>query len=86
MNYTSNTIIHGDLNIDSLRETNSNLSEIISEFNLTNVNKEPTRNGFIPDSILVSNLDIVMDSEVISVKRDITDHDATLINIKYLVY
>jgi hypothetical protein len=34
----------------------------------------------------VSNLDIVIDSAVISVKRDITDHAATLINIKYLVY
>ena len=30
----------------------------------------------------MSNLDIVTDSEVISVNRDIRDHDATLINIK----
>jgi hypothetical protein len=86
MNYTSNIIINGDLNIDSLRETSSKLSEIISEFNLTNVIKESTRNGSLLDPILVSNLDIVIDSEVVSVNRDITDRDATLININYLVY
>ena len=83
MNYISNIIINGDLNVDLLREKNNKLLEIISEFNLTNVIKEPTRNGA---PIIVSNLDIVMDSEVISGNRDISDHDATLINIKCLVY
>jgi hypothetical protein len=82
MNYTSNIIINGDLNVDLLRENNNKLLEIISEFNLTNVIKEPTRNGALLDPILVSNLDIVIDYEVISVNRDISDHDATLINIK----
>ena len=77
MNYTSNIIINGDLNVDLLRENNNKLLEIISEFNLTNVIKEPTRNGALLDPILVSNLDIVIDSEVISVNRDISDHDAT---------
>jgi ABC-type cobalamin transport system ATPase subunit len=61
MNYTSNIIINGDLNVDLLPENNK-LLEIISEFNLTNVIKELTRNGA---PIIVSNLDIVMDSEVI---------------------
>jgi hypothetical protein len=83
MNYISNIIINGDLNVDLLREKNNKLLEIISEFNLTNVIKEPTRNGA---PIIVSNLDIVMDSEVFSGNRDISDHDATLINIKCLVY
>jgi hypothetical protein len=82
MNYTSNIIINGDLNVDLLRENNNKLWEIISEFNLTNVIKEPTTNGALLDPILVSNWDIVIDSEVISVNRDISDHDATLINIK----
>jgi hypothetical protein len=81
MNCTSNIIINGDLNVDLLRENNNKLLEIISEFNLTNVIKEPTRNGALLDPILVSNLDIVIGSEVISVNRDISDHDATLINI-----
>jgi hypothetical protein len=34
-----------DLNVDLLRVNNNKLLEIISEFNLTNVIKEPTRNG-----------------------------------------
>jgi hypothetical protein len=42
----------------------------------------PTKNGVLLDPIIVSNLDIVIDSEVISVNRDISDHDATLINMK----
>ena len=70
------------MNIDLLRENNNKLLEIISEFNLTNVIKEPTRNCVLLDPILVSNLDIVIDSGVISVNRDISDHDATLINMK----
>jgi hypothetical protein len=37
--------------------------------------------------MIMFDVDIVIDSEVISVNRDISDHDATLINIKkYLVY
>jgi hypothetical protein len=51
-------IINGDLNVDLLRENNNKLLEIIPEFNLTNVIKEPTRNGALLDPILVSNLDI----------------------------
>ena len=70
MNYTSKIIINGDLNVDLLRENNKSL-EIISEFNLTNVIKEPTMNGALLDPILVSNLDIVIDSDVISVNRDV---------------
>jgi hypothetical protein len=38
------------------------------------------------DPFLVSNLDIVIDSEVINVNRDISDHDATLINIKNTLF
>jgi hypothetical protein len=44
--------------VDLLRENNNKLSEIISEFNLTNVINEPKRNGALLDPILVSNLDI----------------------------
>jgi hypothetical protein len=74
------------LNVDLLRENNNKLLEIISEFNLTNVIKEPTRNGALLEPILISNLDIVIDSEVINVNRDISDHDATLINIKNTLF
>jgi hypothetical protein len=53
MNYTSNIIINGDLNVDLLRENNNKLLEIISEFNITNVIKEKNfkiwNNNFIPN-------------------------------------
>ena len=39
--------------------------------------------GALLDPILVSNLDIVIDSEVINVDRQISDHDATNIDIKF---
>jgi ATP-dependent helicase/DNAse subunit B len=34
------------------------------------------------DPTIVSNIELVVDSEVIGVDRSISDHDATLINIK----
>jgi hypothetical protein len=86
MNYTPNIIINGDLNVDLLRESNNKLSEIISEFNLTNVIKEPTRNGALLDPILASNLNIVIDSEVISVNRDITCIIKYVLNTCVIVY
>ena len=86
MNYTPNIIINGDLNVDLLRESNNKLSEIISEFNLTNVIKEPTRNGALLGPILVSNLNIVIDSEVISVNRDITCIIKYVLNTCVIVY
>jgi hypothetical protein len=44
--------------------------------------RESTRNDSLLDPKLFSNLDIVIDSDVISVNRDISHHDGTLINIK----
>jgi hypothetical protein len=51
-------------------------------YDLTNVINEPTRMGALLDPVIVSNIDIVVDSEVIEVDRSISDHNATLINIK----
>jgi hypothetical protein len=51
-------------------------------YDLTNVINEPTRMGALLDPIIVSNIDIVVDSEVIGVDRSISDHNATMINIK----
>jgi hypothetical protein len=51
-------------------------------YDLTNVINEPTRMGALLDPVIVSNIDIVVDSEVIGVDRSIRDHNATLINIK----
>ena len=82
LNYTDNIIINGDLNIDLLKENRGRLNEIISLFNLRNVIKEPTRFGALLDPILVSNDNICIDSQVIEIDREISDHDATVINIK----
>jgi hypothetical protein len=38
--------------------------------------------GALLDPVIVSNIDIVVDSEVIGVDRSISDHNATMINIK----
>ena len=51
-------------------------------YDLTNVINEPTRMGTLLDPVIVSNIDIVVDSEVIGVDRSISDHNATIINIK----
>ena len=51
-------------------------------YDLTNVINEPTRMGALLDPVIVSNIDIVVDSEVIGVDRNISDHNATIINIK----
>jgi hypothetical protein len=52
-------------NIDTLLKCKT------SGHNLTNVIKEPTRNGALLDPILVSNLDIVIDSEVSIIIRGV---------------
>jgi hypothetical protein len=49
---------------------------------LTNVINEPTRMDALLDPVIVSNIDIVVDSEIIGVDRSISDHNAILINIK----
>ena len=38
--------------------------------------------GALLDPVIVSNIDIVVDSEVIGVDRSISDHNATMINSK----
>jgi hypothetical protein len=51
-------------------------------YDLTNVINEPNKDGALLDPVIVSNIDIVVDSEVIGVGRSISDHNATMINIK----
>ena len=82
LNFIENIIITGDLNVDLLIQTNHKLNEIMTLYDLTNVINEPTRMGALLDPVIVSNIDIVVDSEVIGVDRSISDHNATMINIK----
>jgi hypothetical protein len=69
LNFTEDIIITGDLNVDLLTQTNHKLNEIMTLYDLTNVINEPTRMGAILDPVIVSNIDIVVDSEVIGGKN-----------------
>jgi hypothetical protein len=50
-------------------------------YDLTNVINESTRMGALMDPVIVSNIDIVVDSEVIGVDRSISDHNAGYFSI-----
>jgi len=84
LNFTENIIITGDLNVDLLTQTNHWVNEILTLSDFTNVINEPTRMVALFDPVIVSNIDIVVDSEIIGVDRSISDHNAILINIKIL--
>ena len=66
------------MNVDLLTQTNHRLNEILTLYDLTNVINEPTRMDAILDPVIVSNIDIVVDSEVIGVDRSISDHNIIL--------
>jgi hypothetical protein len=66
------------VNVDLLTQTNHRLNEILTLYDLTNVINEPTRMDAILDPVIVSNIDIVVDSEVIGVDRSISDHNIIL--------
>ena len=82
LNYTHNIVITGDLNVDLLSQSNHRLKEMLPTLGLTNIIRLPTRMGALLDPIIVSDIDIVIDSEVIDIDRSISDHNGTLINIK----
>ena len=57
------------------------ISKFKKVFNVI-VDSNPSGGGALLDPVIVSNIDIVVDSEVIGVDRSISDHNATIINIK----
>ena len=82
---TPNVIITGDLNIDFLKNDRSELSNILSQYNMTNVITEPTRrtvtSSTLLDPIIVSDTVDVCFSDVIEIERTISDHDAAFVVI-----
>ncbi|PJE78524.1 hypothetical protein CI610_02532 [invertebrate metagenome] len=84
---TPNLLITGDLNIDFLKPVRGDLCDILSNYNLTNVITEPTRqtdtSSILLDPIIVSDTVNVIFSDVIDIERTISDHDAVfaIINI-----
>ena len=86
LDYTPYVILTGDINIDFINLTNSQLCYFLSLFNLTNVIKEPTRisaNSItLIDPMLVSDAGCVLDSGIISVDELVSDHKATHLSVK----
>ena len=86
LDYTPYVILTGDINIDFLNITNSQLCDCLSLFNLTNVIKEPIRISTssitLIDPVLVSDACCVLDSGIISVDEIVSDPKATQLSVK----
>ena len=80
-------ILLGDINEDQLSDTSHYLKDIMLINNMKNVIREPTRvtdtSAKLLDPIVISSSIEVLDSEVIETPQDVTDHFATVINIKF---
>ena len=64
LQFTENIIITGgDLNVDLLTQINHKRNEILTLYDLTHVINEPTRMGALLDPVIVSNIDVVVDSD-----------------------
>lgn len=79
---STNVVIQGDTNVDFLTVTNSKLHDITMLFNLDNVITEPTRitvnTSTLIDLVLVSDNIKVIESSVLPVDDEISDHSATV--------
>jgi len=76
----------GDANVDMLTvRTSYILSEIIHQYDFTNVIHEPTRvcrtRQSLLDPVLIGSSCTCPEASVISIHREISDHDATLAHI-----
>ena len=78
IDYCPNIILVGDINIDFIYMPNAQLQGCLSLFNLINVITEPTRtigqSSTLIDPILVTDSCSVLDSGVIPVSDQISDH------------
>ena len=86
LDYSSDIILTGDINIDFTNLTNVQLRDCLALFNLTNVIDEPTKitdySSSLIDPIPVSDACSVLDSGVIPVENAISDYKATYVSIK----
>ena len=86
IDYCPNIILVGDININFIHMPNAQLQDCLSLFNLTNVITEPTRtigqSSTLIDPILVTDPCRVLDSGVIPVSDQISDHKATYVSLK----
>lgn len=86
LDYTPHVILTGDINIDFLNLTNTQLRDCMALYNLKNVISGPTRvtvnSSTLIDPVIVSDAFSVLDSGTLDVDGFISDHKATYISIQ----
>ena len=79
MDISRNIIIMGDLNEDFLNSNYQNLKNVLLINSLNNVITEPTRDRALLDPVLTSFDQTVLDSGILQVPQEISDHCAIFI-------
>ena len=77
LDITKNVIIMGDLNEDLLNPNNQNLKNVLLINSLNNIITEPTRGRTLLDPVLTSFEQTVLDSGILQVPPEISDHFAS---------
>ena len=83
LDITKNVVIMGDLNEDMLNPNNHNLKNVLLMNSLSNIITEPTRGRALLDPILTYFDQTVLDSGILQVPSEISDHCATFITLPF---
>lgn len=86
LDFTPYVILTGDINIDFQHITNVYLRDFLSLYNLKNIIYEPTRvignASTLIDPCIVTDVCTILDSGIIEVDHEISDHRATHVSVK----
>lgn len=80
---TKNVVILGDLNEDLLNVSNHNLKNVLLVNSMKNIVTEPTRGIALLDPIITPFDQIILDSGVMDMPPNISDHSATYVTIPF---
>ena len=83
LDITKNVIIMGDLNEDLLNPNSQNLKNVLLINTLNNIITEPTRGRALLDPVLTSFEQTVLDSGILQVPPEISDHFATFVTLPF---
>ena len=83
LDISKNVVIVGDLNEDMLNPNNQNLKNELLINSLNNIITEPTRGRAFLDPILTSFDQTVLDTGILQVSPEISDHYATFITLPF---
>ena len=83
LDITKDVVIMGDLNEDMLNPNNHNLKNVLLMNSLNNIIAEPTRGRALLDPILTYFDQTVLDSGILQVSSEISDHCATFITLSF---